>query len=502
MNATDLILINPSAAGHMPRRLGSSFSAIEPPVEAALLASFVRERGFSVKIIDADAEGLSAARVAVMVNGSDPLLVGVGAIGPNPSASSTPKMEAARAVLNTLRDGRSPARTFLYGIHPSALPERTLGEESVDFVVRGEPFYTVARLLEILKSGGDVAGHKVSGLWHKAGGAVVPGGWGKLVRDPDELPFAAWDLLPMAGYRAHNWHCFGRLAERTPYAVIYTSFGCPFNCTYCNIHAMYNGKPGIRFRSPLKVADELDILVTRYKVKNVKIADELFAIKEGRVIELCDIIIGRGYDLNMWAYARIDTVTGRMLEKMKRAGINWVAYGIESADEGVRSGVAKGKFVRRDIEEAVRITHDAGINIIGNFIFGLPDDDPATMRRTLDMAKGLDLEYVNFYATMAYPGSKLYEEALKDGSCLPGSWSGYAQMDPGALPLSTRHIPGTEVLRFRDEAFAEYFSDPRYLGMVEKKFGPETLAHVKEMSAVRVPRHLYPAEASNERIRR
>jgi radical SAM superfamily enzyme YgiQ (UPF0313 family) len=169
-----------------------------------------------------------------------------------------------------------------------------------------------------------------------------------------------------------------------------------------------------------------------------------------------------------------------MLKRMKQAGINWVAYGIESASETVRKGVAK-KLRKDTIVKAVEMTRAAGIHIIGNFIFGLPEDDLETMRETLDMAKVLNLEYVNFYTAMAYPGSQLYFDALREGVKLPAKWHGYAQFGYETLPLPTKHLSTAEVLRFRDQAFEEYFTNPRYIEMVREKFGTKAVEHIQEM---------------------
>ena len=111
---------------------------------------------------------------------------------------------------------------------------------------------------------------------------------------------------------------------------------------------------------------------------------------------------------------------------MKQAGINWLALGIESANPSVRDGAAKRLRVN-DIKERVRMVQNSGINVIGNFIFGLPDDTLDSMQETLDMAKELNCEFVNFYCAMAYPGSRLYNIALQQGWKLPEVWHGYSQ---------------------------------------------------------------------------
>ena len=476
---TNLILVNPSSSTQLYGVLGSSLSAIEPPLWAGLIAAYVRKHGYSVRLIDAEAENWSPEYTAEKIAEYNPLLVGIIVLGSNPSASSTPKMTAASEVITALKKKAPYIKTILGGLHASALPERTLREEEVDFVCRGEGFYTILQLLEVLKLGTEPGEYTVPGLWYTQNGKVISNPLAPLI-NPDDLPLTAWDLLPMDKYRAHNWHCFEHIDQRQPYAVIYTSLGCPFNCSYCNIHALYNGKPGIRFRNPEKVVEEIDFLVKNYKVRNIKFIDELFALREDRVTRICDLIIQGGYDLNIWAYARVDTINGKMLKKMKQAGINWVAYGIESASRKVRRSVAK-KFEQDAIKEAVEMTRAAGIHIIGNFIFGLPDDDLETMQETLAMAKEFNFEYVNFYIAMAYPGSQLYEDAIKQGIKLPETWHGYGQYSEETLPLPTKYLSSADVLRFRDNAFKEYFSNPRYIEMVGKKFGPKVVEHIEEM---------------------
>lgn len=490
MAKIDILLVNPSDRKQTYGGLGESLSGIEPPLWTGLLAAFIRHYGFTVEIIDAEAEGWSCEETAEKITECDPLLLGIGAVGPNPSVSSTPKMTAVSKVLTILKTKHLYCKTFLYGIHPSALPEKTLTEEPVDFVCRGECFNPVLELLKTLKRDNSNGDYKIRGLWYKKGEEIIKNDWAKIAENLDELPFVAWDLLPMEKYRAHNWHCFGHLEDRGHYAVIYTSLGCPYNCRYCNIHALYSGKPLIRYRSIEKVIQEIDLLVERYKIRNLKILDELFVLNEGRVIKFCDLLIQRNYNLNIWAYARIDTVNEKVLRKLKAAGINWLCFGIESANKKVRSGVTKGRFDEEAIKKAIQMTHDAGIYVLGNFMFGLPDDDLQTMEETLILARELNCEYANIYSVMAYPGSQLYTDAQQQGLELPSAWSGYSQFNAETLPLPTHYLSAAQVLSFRDRAFKEYFGSPEYLSMIEKKFGRETLEHIRKMLEYKIHRRL------------
>jgi hypothetical protein len=163
--------------------------------------------------------------------------------------------------------------------------------------------------------------------------------------------------------------------------------------------------------------------------------------------------------------------------------------GIESADETVRDGANKS-LNGDDIVQIVRDIQQADINVIGNYIFGLPSDSVETMQETLTLAKNLNCEFANFYSAMAYPGSKLYLDALKDNIPLPDDWSGFSQHSKNCLPLATEFESAATVLKFRDDAFHDYFSDDKYLDFIEKKFGVETKEHIIDMSKSRLHRDL------------
>ncbi|MEO2043422.1 MAG: radical SAM protein, partial [Nitrospinaceae bacterium] len=272
-----------------------------------------------------------------------------------------------------------------------------------------------------------------------------------------------------------------------PYATIYTSLGCPFKCTFCCINAPF-GKPSIRYWDPDFVITELDILANKYGVKNIKIADEMFVLQEDHVIRLCDLIIERGYDFNFWAYARVDTVKDKFLEKLKKAGFNWLCLGIESKSKHVRDGAQKGHYNEQDIMEVVRKIQSSGIYIIANYMFGLPDDNHQSMMETLALSKELNCEWANFYSGMAYPGSKLYDMALQKGWELPEKWHDFSQHSYEQLPLPTDHLTAGEVLSFRDNAWQEYNTNPRYLDMIKAKFGQQVLDHINKLTSHKLKR--------------
>lgn len=475
----DLIVVNPNCREEVYQDLGS-LVACEPPLWARLIAGYVKNAGHSVGIIDAEAENIPPEEVARAVSYARPYLVCVVAFGHQPSAS-TQTMVGARKVLDAIVQLSDTIPTILVGGHVSALPERTLAEESCTFICKGEGPETVLQLLESFKeTNGAHASTEIPGLgYREQSKAVINPQLGLL--DVKQLQGAVWDILPMSKYTAHTWQCFGDLGSRKPYASIYTSLGCPYRCSFCCINAPFDSNR-YRMRNPQDVVAEIVHLNAKYGIRTFKIIDEMFILNERHYTEICDGLIhcGLGPYLNIWAYARIDTIKPKTLDRLRKAGFRWLALGIESGSKHVRDGADKD-FKTADISTVVKTIQDAGINVIGNFIFGLPDDYYGSMIDTYELAYDLNCEFANFYSAMAYPGSQLYDQAVQKVWRLPESWSGYSQHSFDCTPLPTEKLTSEQVLRFRDLSFQGYFRSPRYQSMIEKKFGVETLAHIKYM---------------------
>jgi radical SAM superfamily enzyme YgiQ (UPF0313 family) len=494
----DVVFVNPGSRLRLYQELGKKLTAVENPVWAGLIATFVRRKGYSVEIVDAEADDLAPAAAAERIVALAPRLVAVVVYGHQPSAS-TQNMTGASAIVDAVKDLSPATKVLMIGGHVASLPQRTLEEERCDYVTRDEGLYGVTDLIDALRAAPEPDLSKVRGLVYRTDAGIVSNPAAPLVRDLEgEMPGVAWDLLPMSRYRAHNWHCFGDL-QREPYAAIYTTLGCPYHCSFCCIQAPFKEGEKVlglkdsvnsyRFWTPERVIEEIDLLVTRYGVRNIKFADEMFVLHQRHVIAICDALIERGYGLNIWAYARVDTVKDAMLDKLQRAGFNWLAFGIEAANEDVLGDVDKRYSVTL-VRDTIGKVKDAGINIIGNYIFGLPEDTMETMQETLDLAQELNCEFANFYCAMAYPGSPLYLQALERGWKLPDRWSGYSQHAYDTQPLPTKHLSAADVLRFRDDAFDTYFTDPGYLRMVRERFGEPTVAHIQQMTSHRLKRQL------------
>ena len=499
-NNLDILLIHPNASHKIYQEL-SKFSAIEQPIWAAMIATYLRNRGLNVAILDCEAEGLNTEQSFNRAKSFNSKNICVVVYGQNPSAS-TQNMVGAVLLMEKLKE-LNVARIYV-GAHPSALPEKTLQDDPTAFVVKGEGPITLEKFLNLkyVEYVDELNLRQIPGLCFISNhdkkiqiNAPAP----LLMNLDEELPEMAWDLLPMDKYRTHNWHSWTNENQVAPFASLYTSLGCPFQCTFCMINAPFNDgdNKNNRFRhwSPERIIQTLDHLADM-GVSNIKIADEMFVFKPTHFMELCKLIKNRGHKFNFWAYARIDTTKENYLAALKDAGVNWLGLGIESGDAAVRYEITKGKFQDVNIKEVVKKISDAGICVGGNYIFGLPTDTYETMQKTLDLAMELKTEYANMYCAMAYPGSQLHRDfstnaphVLPEYSGNPG-WIGYSQFAYETFNLPTKTLTNKEVLKFRDEAFLKYFTDQSFIDSTAKKFGIKFKNEVDKMLSVQLKRKL------------
>jgi radical SAM superfamily enzyme YgiQ (UPF0313 family) len=475
----DIAFIHPGAQQALFGPL-ANFTALEPPTWTRMLAGYCRDRGAAIAIIDAEADELSPAAVAELVEHLNPRLTVIVVQGHQPSSSSQQMVgagQAARAI-----KAKNPHLTILMtGNHPSALPERTLAEELVDFVADGEGAATIMSLLDNLECPG---WGNVPGLVYRVTNTVLRNPTAPLIEDLDrDLHGDVWYSLPMNRYRAHTWHAM--TGPRRPYASVYTTLGCPHKCSFCMINSIFHGNRYRRF-SPAFVVNQIAFLYHSYGVRSIKVADEMFILNESHYTQIAEGLIAAGlHDLNLWAYARVDTVRPETLNLLRRAGFKWLALGIESGSKYVRDGANK-RLRNDDIVDVVKTVQAAGIHVVGNFIFGLPDDTFTSMQETLDLALACLPEHANFYGAMAYPGSALYTQATAKNWTLPTSWSGYSQHSQDSRPLDTDTVTGPEVRAFRDSAWQTYFTHPAYLASIEQKFGADARAAIEAQARIRL----------------
>jgi radical SAM superfamily enzyme YgiQ (UPF0313 family) len=499
----DVLFVNADSSAQAYQDLSKDFSAIEPPTWALLLAQACRSNGFGVAILDCGAERLSEDLAAKRIEEMTARLVCFVVYGQNPNSGTT-NMIGATALARKLKAANPNMKICFVGSHTSALPMEVISLPEVDFILLNEGVYALQNLLRT-----DLASNleQVKGIGHKQNGLPVLNAPEIVVpndRMDVDLPGYAWDLLPYKNqpldlYRAHFWHADFNHDLRTPFAAIYTSLGCKFKCDFCMINIVNRtdnadgvvsaNSPNMRFWSPPFMVREFEKLAA-LGAKTIRVSDEMFFLNKNYYEPLLDGLIERQLDLRMWTYSRIDTVRPQYLEKFRKAGINWLALGVEAGNQTVRREVSKGSFQDVNIREVIKTVRASGLYVISNYIFGFPDDTHETMQQTLNLALELNTEMANMYPCQALPGSPLYYTAKTSGWKLPSTPNGYGFLSYDSEPLPTKHLSAAQVLKFRDEAWRTYFTNPGYLASVEKTFGPQQRQNVEAMASIRLKRKL------------
>jgi radical SAM superfamily enzyme YgiQ (UPF0313 family) len=507
----DVVFVNPGNAGAIYQGLADKISAIEPPTWALLLAESCRSKGFKVSILDANAEKISIQEQVFRLSELKPRLIVFVVYGQNVNAG-TVNMSGAIELANAIKLNNPNQTVSFVGSYVQALPKKALEDEkSIDFCFTNEGVYALWETLEktdfttsTLETIKGIAFRTDAGkIKINSASPIVPSS-----RMDQDLPGYAWDLLPFDTkpldlYRSPLWHANYDEEKRTPYAAIQTSLGCNFGCSFCMINILNRSDEneigvasdykGMRFWTTEFVLKQFDIL-NQMGVNTIKITDEMFLLYKKHYVPLCTELATKSYakDLLMWSYSRIDTVTDpEFLKTVRSAGIQWLALGIESADKSVRLEVTKGKFEDVDIEKVVEQVQNAGINVMANYIVGLPGDTHESMAKTYEFSVKLNTAGWNMYAAMALPGSELYKFAMDNNMTLPSKYSEFSFHSVDTLPLKTEKLEAKEILKFRDECFHNYHSNPTFQNLIKSKFGIEALDSINKSLEYKMKRDLY-----------
>ena len=506
----DVLFVNPNSLSINYQSLSTNYAAIETPTWALLLAESCRSKGFKVGILDCNAEKLNKENSYTKIEKLNPKLVCLVVYGQNVNAGTT-NMIGASELANYIKFKDKKISIGLIGSHIQALPKDTMiNEKNIDIGFINEGVYALHNLLKLddfniknLKNIKGIIYRDGENIFFNKPEMVVPQN-----KMDEDLPGYAWDLLPydkkpLDLYRAPMWHAEYQDEFRTPYAAIQTSIGCQFKCSFCMINiinkndneeiGIASNYSGMRFWSPEFIIKEFDKLFS-LGVRTIKITDEMFLLNQKFYLPLCKLLIERNKDdLNkFWAYSRIDTVKRPdVLNIVRKAGIKWLCLGIESGRKDIRLEVSKGKFEDVDIEKIVKQIEDCDINVMANYIFGLPGDSKESINETFRISQNLNTLGWNTYAAMALPGSQLYSDALKNDTRLPQKYSEFSFHSYETLPLPTETLTAAEILKLRDDKFNEYFSGKSFLAKIEKKFGKNAVSNINKMLAVKIKRKIY-----------
>ena len=292
--------------------------------------------------------------------------------------------------------------TVIGGPHVTFMADEALAH--ADYVARGEGGEEL--MLELIDAlQGRRLPESILGLSYHQDGAVHHNPLRPPTEDLDTLPFPDLTLI-----RGH---------ERMRQTPIMTSWGCPFDCKFCSVTAMFGKK--YRFRSPQNVIDELKQKAPRH----VFFYDDNFAANRKRLKTLLQMIIDEGLHFSWSAQVRTDVARDpELLDLMHRAGCWMVYLGLESINQTTLDAFDKSQSVE-DITFAVRALHEHGIKSHGMFVLGADDDEKGIVRSTVDFALKHKIDTVMLNILTPLPGTPLFDEMDRQGRIFDKRWQLY-----------------------------------------------------------------------------
>ena len=305
-----------------------------------------------------------------------------------------------RAVEVAAEAMKAGARVVLGGPHATFVADALLSDGVCHDVIRGEGEESFSELLSALDRNDEVVG--IPGVSTVKNGRVIHNPDRHPPEVLDEIPYPDRDRIGMDSYRRLT------LGGRHITSMV-TSRGCPHNCDFCS-SSVFSGTRW-RTRSPENIAGEIEEIVHRYRFGAICFMDDNFTMNPDRVIRICDEIEHRSLDIFWWCFSRSDTILKNelMVRRMAETGCRYVFMGIESAsDETLR------QFGKRSTTDkaarAVGLLSKYGIETMGSFIIGWPQETASMVRNTIRYSKRLGLGGAQYSILTPYPGTRLYHE--------------------------------------------------------------------------------------------
>jgi len=426
----------------------------KPPYTLAVIASLLRRIGAEVRLVDLTAERRSADDLIAQLDrdGFTPTLI----LFP----STTPTLEADVAEMARLK-ARFGAPLFCFGPHASTTPSASmLHAPAVDGMFVGEPEDAALQLaqLESLAQLSSIP----SLTWRKLSTALEPGTDGIVPHSAQgsysgflDMPYPAWDLVPLKSYNLP-------LVNR-PYTLVETSRGCPYSCDFC-VAPIHQGHK-FRERSAKSIVDEIERGYREFGLDFFYLWGDTVTLNVKTFTAFCDELIARNLPIQWFGNARADNLTDpAFVHRLRKAGCWMLAMGIETESEDIRKDMVK-RLERKKIQAAIDNMRDAGIRSFAFFIFGYPGESLDTINHTIDYAIELNPDFANFYPAVPYPGTELYNKAVRDGLLVEEDLS---RMEYSYYLLRGNGLDGTVVMDAINRAKRRFFLRPGYLA---RRFG-------------------------------
>ncbi|MCD6287653.1 MAG: radical SAM protein [Candidatus Hydrogenedentes bacterium] len=375
------------------------------PLYQAYALAVLAEDGHDVAAIDCTALDLDVTELINRITGRRPDIVVV--------EISTPSFTTDIKTVAEIAD-RVHAPIILIGTHATVF-DRDIIETypCVDAIARGEYEYTLRDIVRATANGTGLAGLP---------GVTRRDGEGRAVREPDrpfidnldEMPIPARDLFPWDKYHEPN-------PVALPWITMISSRGCPNRCTFCNWPQTMYGH-GYRTRSPENVVDEMEFCIDKYRPGEIFFDDDTFTIGHKRVIAICDEIKRRNLDIVWTCMGRVDTVDTEMLRKMRTAGCRRIKFGVETGSPEIMKRIRK-KIDLGKVHTAFEAAVDAGIEVHGTYMVGLPGETRQTVRETIELACSLPQDSVQFSIATPFPGTEFFDECERNGWLVTHDWN-------------------------------------------------------------------------------
>jgi len=428
------------------------------PLGLGYIASVLRDSGrHQIKIIDALALNLSDEEVEKQLKDFGAEIVGVSAV--------TELLESALNICKIAK--RNNLISVLGGPHATLLPEETLAFDEVDIICIGGGDYTMLDLCDTLENKRDL--ESVKGIIFKKTdekGEInfIKTKQREQIENLDELPFPARDLFHWELYPSYS-----SIVRKLPCMHIMSSRGCPFHCTFCSSQSLWKCS---KSRSPKNIVDEIEHLIKEYKVKEIYIMDDTFNSNLKRCEEICEEIIKRKIKISLRVQARVFPITLKLLKLMKKAGVWIIYYGVESGNQEILNDIKKGITIKQ-IKDAFRMAKEVGIRTFGFFMIGLPKDTKETIQDTLNLVLELDPDIANFTILAPYPGTEVYELAIREGSI-----NRIKPKEIFKIPRYTnKNISDEELQKELKRIYKKFYMRPSY--MIKRLFSIRTLTELK-----------------------
>jgi radical SAM superfamily enzyme YgiQ (UPF0313 family) len=375
-----------------------------PPLGILSIAAWLEKHGITVEIIDGYA---SRETHEVMV---DKIIASAcTAVGFSCTTSSFPE---TYRIATLLKRKAQSIITILGGAHACTIGAPLLDTyPALDYLVLGEGENT---MLEMAQAGFCNV-ENIPGIAYRGPeGKGITTGFRELIKDLDTLPFPAYHLLPNFP-KLYKLPLFSY--PTAPNTSIISSRGCPYSCSYCDRSVFSRG---FRFNSPEYILDHVAMLNKNYGIRHVFFYDDLFTFDRKRVAEFCELKEKKGIKVSYNCIARLEHVDAELLALLKHSGCWQVNFGIESGDPEVLK--KHRKFYGLDeVGQKLMMVKNAGMRVKGLFMVGLPGEDEAAIRRTIDYALSLPLDEINVTKFTPFPGAPVYAD-IRDFGEFDENW--------------------------------------------------------------------------------